>query len=25
VFLLGPERQWSQGTAINPYPLLGGR
>lgn len=22
VFLLGPERQWSQGTAINPYPLL---
>ena len=25
VFVLGPERQWSQGTAINPYPLLGGR
>ena len=22
VFLLGPERKWWQGTAINPYPLL---
>lgn len=25
VFVLGPEKQWSKGTAINPYPLLGGR
>lgn len=25
VFVLGPERQWWKGTAINPYPLLGGR
>ncbi len=25
VFVLGPERSWWQGTAINPYPLLGGR
>ncbi len=25
VFLLGPEKNWWQGTAINPYPLLGGR
>jgi len=24
VFALGPERQWWKGTAINPYPLLGG-
>lgn len=24
VFVLGPERKWWQGTAINPYPLLGG-
>lgn len=24
VFLLGPERAWSRGTAVNPYPLLGG-
>ena len=24
VFELGPERQWWKGTAINPYPLLGG-
>ncbi len=23
VFLLGPERHWWQGVAINPYPLLG--
>jgi murein DD-endopeptidase MepM/ murein hydrolase activator NlpD len=22
IFLLGPERQWWKGTAINPYPLL---
>ncbi len=22
IFLLGPEKQWSKGTAINPYPLL---
>ena len=22
IFLLGPERRWWQGTAINPYPLL---
>lgn len=22
VFLLGPERKWWQGTAVNPYPLL---
>jgi len=22
VFLLGPERRWWQGTAVNPYPLL---
>lgn len=22
VFVLGPERRWWQGTAINPYPLL---
>lgn len=25
VFALGPEKKWWQGTAINPYPLLGGR
>lgn len=25
VFVLGPDKQWSKGTAINPYPLLGGR
>lgn len=25
IFMLGPEKNWWQGTAINPYPLLGGR
>lgn len=25
VFVLGPEKQWWKGTAINPYPLLSGR
>jgi len=25
VFVLGPEKNWWQGTAVNPYPLLGGR
>ena len=25
IFLLGPEKQWWKGRAINPYPLLGGR
>ncbi|MGH8076115.1 MAG: M23 family metallopeptidase [Lysobacter sp.] len=25
IFVLGPERRWWKGTAINPYPLLGGR
>jgi len=25
IFLLGPERRWWQGTAINPYPLLRGQ
>lgn len=25
VFALGPDKKWWQGTAINPYPLLGGR
>lgn len=25
VFELGPEKRWWQGTAIDPYPLLGGR
>lgn len=25
VFQLGPEKRWWQGTAINPYPLLGGQ
>ncbi len=24
IFILGPDRKWWQGTAINPYPLLGG-
>lgn len=24
VFELGPERQWWKGTAVNPYPMLGG-
>ena len=24
IFLLGPERRWWQGTAINPFALLGG-
>lgn len=24
IFLLGPEKRWWQGTAVNPYPLLGG-
>ncbi|MBA2237330.1 MAG: M23 family metallopeptidase, partial [Lysobacter sp.] len=24
VFLLGPEKLWWKGTAINPYPLLAG-
>ena len=24
IFLLGPEKQWWKGEAINPYPLLGG-
>ena len=24
VFILGPERRWSEGTAVNPYPLLTG-
>lgn len=24
VFVLGPEKYWWQGTAINPFPLLGG-
>lgn len=24
VFVLGPEKKWWQGTAINPFPLLGG-
>ena len=23
VFVLGPERQWWKGTAINPYPVAG--
>jgi peptidoglycan LD-endopeptidase LytH len=22
IFVLGPERRWWEGTAINPYPLL---
>ena len=25
VYVLGPERNWWEGTPINPYPLLGGR
>jgi murein DD-endopeptidase MepM/ murein hydrolase activator NlpD len=25
VFVLSPEKHWWQGTAVNPYPLLGGR
>ena len=25
IFVLGPEKNWWQGTAINPYPSLGGR
>jgi len=25
VFQLGPDRKWSEGTPLNPYPLLGGR
>ena len=25
VMVLGPEKHWWQGTAVNPYPLLGGR
>ena len=25
IFLLGPEKQWWKGEAINPYPLLGGK
>ncbi|OHE84164.1 MAG: hypothetical protein A2579_02005 [Lysobacterales bacterium RIFOXYD1_FULL_69_11] len=25
IFLLGPEKRWWEGSAINPYPLLGGR
>jgi murein DD-endopeptidase MepM/ murein hydrolase activator NlpD len=25
IFVLGPEKKWWQGTAVNPYPLLGGR
>ena len=24
IFLLGPEKRWWEGTAVNPYPLLGG-
>ncbi len=24
VFVLGPEKKWWQGTAVNPFPLLGG-
>lgn len=24
IFVLGPEKRWWQGTAVNPYPLLGG-
>ena len=24
IFVLGPEKQWWKGQAINPYPLLGG-
>ena len=25
IFVLGPEKNWWQGTAVNPYPALGGR
>ena len=25
IFVLGPEKRWWQGTAINPYPILTGR
>jgi murein DD-endopeptidase MepM/ murein hydrolase activator NlpD len=25
IFVLGPEKQWWEGTAINPYPLLHGK
>lgn len=25
IYVLGPEKQWHNGTPINPYPLLGGR
>ena len=25
VFVLGPDKKWWQGTAVNPYPLLGGK
>jgi murein DD-endopeptidase MepM/ murein hydrolase activator NlpD len=25
IFVLGPEKRWWKGTAINPYPLLGGK
>ena len=25
IFVLGPEKSWWKGTAINPYPILGGR
>ena len=25
VFVLGPEKRWWKGTAVNPYPLLGGK
>ena len=25
IYLLGPEKQWWKGEAINPYPLLGGK
>ena len=25
IFVLGPDKRWWQGTAINPYPVLGGR
>ena len=24
IFVLGPEKRWWQGTAVNPYPLLAG-
>lgn len=24
IFILGPDKKWWQGTAVNPYPLLGG-